>query len=172
MYVIDFFLQSSTVKKVEPLYEKPIFVITQDENNHKIHYYKVDRKNNFEKTTPFISEPINVYTVYGCTESYIDHKQNKVLNKLDKEYCEIEKDGKAVEINSDFKGIINDMTELEHDIWDQKILEYKNDYYLVISLNVNLWTPYELYKYDKETKKLVKICTFDGEDVIGLKIKE
>ena len=97
-------MQSNFVKENEPLYEKPIFVITQNENSNKISYYKIDRKNNFEKTKPFVSDSITVYNIYGCTESYIDKKKNKVLNRLDEKYCKIQKEAQLVEINSDFKG--------------------------------------------------------------------
>ena len=36
-------------------------------------------------------------------------------------------------------------------------------------INVNLWTPYKLYKYDKKRNKLKLVYTFDNENVVGIK---
>lgn len=152
-------------------YKNPIFVITQDENN-KIKYYKIDKTNNYIKTKPFISDPVSTYFIYGCTETYLDKEKGKFLNKLDEKYCEIERENQKERITQNFKDIIKSITTLEHDIWDKKILKHHNNYYLVISLNVNLSSPYNLYRYDTKTNELIKICTFEGEDVMGIKIKE
>lgn len=159
--------------KTGPPYEQPIFVITKPEDKKKIKYYKIDRMNNYVETDPFVSDSFTTYDVYGCLKAYIDHDKNKVLNKLDNEYCEIKQENKNVEITGDFYDIVNAMVSIEGDTsFYQKILKYKNEYYVVVSLNVNLWTPYKFFKYDKESKQLVKICVFDGEEIVGLKIDE
>ena len=51
------------------------------------------------------------------------------------------------------------------------IIKVNDEYYVVVELNVNLWSPYELYKYSKEKNKLKLIYTFYGEEVIGIKNK-
>ena len=172
--LLNYFLQKSLPPiETGPPYEQPIFVITKPEDKKKLKYYKIDRMNNYIETDHFVSDSFTTYDVYGCLKAYIDHDKNKVLNKLDDEYCEIKQENKNIEIAGDFYDIVNAMVSIEGDThFYQKILKYKNEYYVVVSLNVNLWTPYKLFKYDKESKQLVKICTFDGEDIVGLKIDE
>lgn len=169
--LLNYFLQKSLPPiETGPPYEHPIFVMTMPEGKNKVKYYKVDKMNNYTKTDSFRPDPVSTYIVYGCVKSYIDSEVGEVLNKPDNEYCEIKRENKNVEITGDFADIVSAMTNLKHDIFDSKILKHEDDYYLVVSLNVNLWTPYKLFKYDKESKQLVKICTFDGEDIVGLKI--
>ena len=45
-------------------------------------------------------------------------------------------------------------------------------WFLQIMLNVNLWTPYELYWYNPVSDRLVEMTTFDGKEVVGLEIAD
>ena len=45
-------------------------------------------------------------------------------------------------------------------------------WFLQVMLNVNLWTPYELYWYNPVSDRLVEMTTFDGKEVVGLEIAD
>lgn len=150
-------------------FSNSIYVITQDKDSN-IKYYEVNDRKNKREAENFESEELEIYDVYSCYNSYIDRKKNKVLNKLTYDECRItDQNGTEIVIDSDFEKIINLVASLEHDIMKNKIIKLEEDYYIIVALNVNLWSPYELYKFNKEKNKLVLIYIFDGEDVIGIR---
>ena len=53
-----------------------------------------------------------------------------------------------------------------------KIFNIKEVYYVVIELNVNLWSPYELYYFNKDNGELKEIYTFNGKDIVGIKVNK
>lgn len=149
-------------------FSNSIYVITLD-NNSNVKYYEVNDRKKIREVKSFDSEELEVYTTSSCYNSYIDRVKNKVLNKLTLDECKINKNGEEVAIEGDLEKIIGLVAGLEHDIMKNRILKLEDDYYVVVMLNVNLWTPYEFYKFNKEKNKLELIYTFDGEDVIGIR---
>lgn len=143
-----------------------IYVITEDEVNSNITYYEVNDRNVKRKVNKFQSDDMIIYNAeYNCFDRF--------ENTVNWDKCLIFDDNdNIVEMNEYFMDIINLVSKIDHDIIRLKIISINNEYYVVVELNVNLWTPYDLYKYDKTNKILKLIYTFDGEDVIGIKIKE
>ena len=75
-----------------------------------------------------------------------------------------------MEINGYFEKISKLISKKEkHSIIGATIIKRNDEYYVVVELNVNLWTPYKLYKYDKKRNKLKLVYTFDNENVVGIK---
>lgn len=147
-----------------------IYVITKDETTDVTYYYEINDKGKRRKTKQFEPEKMEEYTVDHCYESYIGN--NKVLNRLTLDTCVIKDSrGDSVEITEELRNIITKVSELEHDIIKNKILNLNNECYVVVEFNVNLWSPYSLYYYDKNNQKLKRLYTFDGEDIIGLKLQ-
>ena len=148
-------------------YDNSIFVVTKNERNNSISYYEI---NDYEdKRTVDKFEYSNNELLYfnNCFESYIDRERNKVLNKRTNR-CEILDDNKDnIIIDEKYDDIINKVSDLEHDIMESKMIKINDNIYVVVALNVNMWSPYKLYKYDNN--KLNHLYTFDGEDVIAIK---
>lgn len=147
-----------------------IFVITKDEDTNIINYYEINEKGNSREIEKFEPDIMEEFTVNNGYESYISG--NKVLNRLTLDSCVIEdKTGNTVEFTEEFRKIVEKVSELEQSIFKNKIFKVNHEYYVVVELNVNLWSPYYLYYYDRVNDKLQHLYTFDGEDIIGLKIK-
>lgn len=147
-------------------FNKSIYVITlNNENNKK--YYEIGLKKHKRKTKKFISNNMTIYELKNCYDSY----NVKFSNKLTMDSCKIYNNNEIVEITKDFYDIIEKTSKIEHSIITNKIMVVDNNYFVQVSLNVNLWSPYELYKYDPKTKKLNLIYIFDNEEVIGIKTK-
>ena len=149
--------------------DSSIDIITKDENNGKLRYYELGNRWKLKEIPKFKVSDNYVYEVEGCYETYIDEK---VLNTFDSKSCSVRLNGKEVSISDELKNIIISVSTLEHEIWSNKIIKSGDEYYVIVSFNVNLSDPYNIYKYDKSSKKLNEIYSFDAEDVIGIKKKE
>lgn len=143
-------------------FNNSIFVITKNERNNKINYYEINDRENKRTVSKFNSKEIETFEISGnCYESYID--RNKVLNKLNLDNCEITNSPKdKIELNGYLEKIVYLVSKVEHDIIGSTVLKLNDDYYVVIELNVNWWSPYKFYKYYKNSNKLKLIYTFDG----------
>ncbi len=145
-------------------FDKPIYITVQNESNRKKQNYKLNDNKKLHKIYHNFNYDNKVYNLNECYDSYISN--NTVLNKLNENKCE------ALKLYSDDKiviEIIDEISHIEHDIFKAKIIKTDNNYYAIVELNVNLWSPYEFYIYDKKSKSLKLIHTFDGENVIAIK---
>lgn len=62
--------------------------------------------------------------------------------------------------------------ENEHAVMAAWLICADDLWFLQVMLNVNLWTPYELYWYNPVSDRLVEMTTFDGKEVVGLEIAD
>lgn len=167
LFIVNLTLMNSCINHH---FTNSFFVLTKDENTNIINYYEVNDKGKRRKVDEFEPDKMEEFTVNNCYKSYISN--NKVLNELTLDTCIIEDNtGNAIEITEEFKKIVEKVSNINHDIFKNKILKINNEYYVVVELNVNLWSPYRLYYYDRGKDELKHLYTFDGEDIIGLKIK-
>ena len=130
-------------------YVESYFIIAKDVDNDKIRYYEVNGKGNKRSADKFESEKFDeVVDLDRCFESYIDRDKNKVLNKyLDNCYM-INQNGKDFSNESIYQDIAIQVSLLEHDMFDIKIYKIGDEYYVTRGLNVNIYIPYDLFKYD------------------------
>ena len=155
-------------KKYEKLDKKHLYIVTKDDFNDEIDYYKVDKKLDLTESNKFDYEENEMLSIVSCFKSYVDRDSNKVLNKLNKKTCKVkDKDGNIVTSNKKIDNIIKLVSKLKHDIILANVVNLDNEYYVIIELNVNWWSPYYLYKYDNN--RLRRIYCFDGKNVIALK---
>ena len=155
-------------------FNNSIFVITKNTNTNEIHYYEVNNWKYKRNINEFESDKIEIFKVDNeCYNNRADIENHIALNQLIIEKCTIKDDlENNIEINGYIEKIIKLVSKKEkHDIIGNTIIKVNDEYYVVVELNVNLWSPYELYKYSKEKNKLKLIYTFDGEEVIGIKNK-
>lgn len=155
-------------------FNKSISVITSDDLTNKLHYYEINKWKYKRNTNEFKSDEIEIFKVdNNCYNDQTDLENHMFLNQLIIEKCNI-KDNleNDIEINGYFEKIIKLVSKKEkHSIIGNAILKVNDEYYAIVELNVNLWTPYKFYKYDKEKNKLKLIYEFDGENIIGIKNK-
>ena len=155
-------------------FNNSIFVITSDQITKEIHYYEINNWEYKRNINEFESDKIEIFKVDNeCYNNRADIENHIALNQLIIEKCTIKDDlENNIEINGYIEKIIKLVSKKEkHDIIGNTIIKVNDEYYVVVELNVNLWSPYELYKYSKEKNKLKLIYTFDGEEVIGIKNK-
>ncbi len=132
-------------------------------------YYEVNDRKNARKVNKFASDEVKIFNLNNCTKSYINRQKNIVSNELSMDTCEITLDGEVIVDDNMIYNILNEIVYLEHDLMKIKIIQTNKNYYVVTELNVNLWSPYEFYYYDKKSNKLKYIYTFDDEEIIGVK---
>ena len=153
-------------------FNNSIFVITSDDLTNELHYYEINKWKYKRKINEFKSDEIEIFKVdNNCYNDRTDLENHIFLNQLIIEKCTI-KDNleNNIEINGYLEKIIKLVSKKEkHAIIGNTIIKTNDEYYVIVGLNVNLWTPYELYKYDKKRNKLKLIYTFDNENVVGIK---
>ncbi|BBF42504.1 hypothetical protein lbkm_1186 [Lachnospiraceae bacterium KM106-2] len=142
-------------------FRKSIKVITKNDSSDQISYYEVNSAGVHRKIKSFQSDPIQIYHVTDCYHSDIVSGKVKNLLTLDK----------AIKTDINDKDVLTELSDIDHEIMKTKMININNETYVVVLLNVNLWSPYCLYHYDQKKKCLKEIKTFDGEDVIGIKLK-
>ena len=60
---------------------------------------------------------------------------------------------------------------IDHDIIQFTIILDGDRYFTFVKLNVNLWSPCILYKYDTSTNRLIELCTWDGVNLMGIVVE-
>ena len=170
--ILVFILLLVTLLLIRRFYfNNSIFVIASDRITKELHYYEVNNWKNKRKTNEFDSDEIEIFKAdYEC------YKEIPLEQYYAREYytddCTI-KDSKEMNIEPDenIKNIIKLVNKKNSWIHGITIIKHNDEYYAGVLLNVNLWDPYELYKYDKKRNKLKLIYTFNGEEIIGIKNK-
>ena len=142
-----------------------IIIVTRNRSSKKISYFEMNDNGDIRETSKIEYEKIDTLHLEDCFESYVDHNKRKVLNKFKEESCKVYKSNPKNEYDEKIvKDILMLTSKLEHDIYLSKILIVNGNYYVNVLLNVNIWDPYKLYKYENGNLKL--LYTFDNEEVI------
>ena len=61
---------------------------------------------------------------------------------------------------------------MKHDILQLTIIKVEDQMFAFVWLNVNWFSPCELYRYDTETKTLGLLCKWDNVDITGVAIPQ
>lgn len=147
-----------------------VYVVTKNKKE-KLNYYEitVDNKKEIEK---FKYDDNKIIYLQDCFQSYISYEsdRSKILNKINDECKTIDDNDIEIDKDEEINDIINDISKINHDIWGSpKIINVNGNYFVEVALNVNLWSPYDLYKY--ENGNLYHLYTFDGESIVAIKEK-
>lgn len=135
-------------------------------------YYTVYDNGKAEKTDPFaLDDTAECYTAFQddfkAEIVYNQLKitlQNTLLNNPDGEI--IEADESSAEL---MQAVADKMT---HDIAQLTIVKAENQMFAFVWLNVNWFSPCELYRYDTETKTLGLLCKWDNVDITGVAVPQ
>ena len=135
-------------------------------------YYEINTKKEALPIIPFDYEKPEIISSCDIYKSYVvdEDEDRELKNEVQWNSMGFEDEkGKKVELTNIEKDIVKAGAKIDHDIIQTRIYKIKDDYYAEFELNVNLWTPYCFYEYDKERKKLKEIYTFNDETVVGIK---
>lgn len=147
-----------------------VYVVTKNKKE-KLNYYEitVDNKKEIKK---FKYDDNKIIYLQDCFQSYISYEsdRSKILNKINDECKTIDDNDIEIDKDEEINDIINNISKINHDIWGSpKIINVNGNYFVEVALNVNLWSPYDLYKY--ENGKLYHLYTFNGESIVAIKEK-
>jgi len=150
-------------------------VVVQDyrDDSGEWMYYALSDDGRAQEIDSFEPDGMTVIEVIpDSLECYIDREQNKVLNRL-AEVQVYDEHGKVVN-NTDplVDAIMRQAAKLEHNIFTIRIMKVGDAAFLYTELNVNWWTPCELYYYDPAADRLIELYTFDGKEVVGLRVRD
>lgn len=148
-----------------------IYVMTLDEDTEEIEHYEINDKKVIRSVEEFKVDEAKIINVKNCYDFYINHNGT---NELTMDSCTLldNNNNEKLEITNELQSIIENIAEINYDILHTKIFNIKDNYYIVVELNVNLWSPYRLYYFDKDNYELKEIYTFDGKDVVGIKVNK
>ena len=138
-------------------------IIKTEESCYKVNKYGNSKKIN---SNEFFETNNKVYSIANCFESYIDRDKNVVLNKINQENCNIFIESHK---DSELPNIINEISNLKHELFDVKINHTEKDnYYVSVYLNTNWICPADLYFYDKNEKRLKLIFEISNESILDI----
>lgn len=144
-----------------------------ENNENKNIYFKVLDNGRIVETKNVIDfdDDVNIYNFYQCTDSYIDREKNKVLNKVTKNTCRIN----SVKFEeADLKNkeeILMLIGNLEHDLWNIDVFEVKDRYFVAVALNVNWFSPTDLYEYNSNNNRLIFLGDVSDVRITNIKLK-
>ncbi|MDO5095361.1 MAG: hypothetical protein Q4D65_02275 [Peptostreptococcaceae bacterium] len=145
-----------------------IDVITKDETTNELKYVAI-HKHGTRTIEQFESDEIKIYYAeHGCFTSYF--KDNDFYSKLVRIALQ-DKDGNPIETNETIESIFKAADDHSSGIHEFQIIQVGEEYFALIKLNVNWSSPCNFYRYDKETQELKLLRTFDGVDVIGVRLR-
>lgn len=123
-------------------------------------YYTIAENGKYEKTEPFEPEETRVYR----TDWYEHESGGGRMNYLAEYRLYDLYTGKEVEVTPVFRRILEliETTE-EKVIFHAWILCVRDQYFVCVDRNVNIWHPYVLYYYSPAKDRLIKLATFDDE---------
>ena len=132
-------------------------------------YYTIAAGGRYEKTEPFEPEETKVYR----TDWYQHDSGSGRRNYLDEYRLYDLYTNEEVEITPVFRRLLEliEATE-EKCIFHAWILCVREEYFVCVDQNVNLWHPYVLYYYSPAQDRLIKLVTFDNELPTEIRLSE
>lgn len=174
LIIVILLIGISTINIYKKDFTNSIFIITKDNETQKIEYWEINDKKDIRKTNKFKTDKIKVLSLNNCYKYYFDQELNKGIDETSFDTCKImDENNNTIKLDDEIKNILTSILNLKHSIIysETKIITLNNQYYVVVALNVNMWSPYRIYHYNKDNNYLGEIYTFDNKNVIGIKIK-
>lgn len=157
----------------DPETEGALDVIVQ--NDGCTQYYAINGSCHKQKTTAFESDALVVYEVDDrCFETYMgldNTGDGDFISRLT-DVRLWDENGCVVQNTRVLNEILLAASELEHDLWKVRILRAGEEYFLYVELNVNWVAPCDLYWYDRERHGLVEVCSLNGWETVGLRVRD
>lgn len=149
-----------------------VALLEKHEDTATYAYYMVYDNGKAEKTAPFaLDDTAEFYTTAYKTSNmeniYIQPRfslQNTLL---------LDSDGEIIEADESTIELMQAVADtIRHDIAQLTIIKVEDQMFAFVWLNVNWFSPCELYRYDTETKTLGLLCKWDNVDITGVAIPQ
>lgn len=149
-----------------------VALLEKHEDTATYAYYMVYDNGKAEKTAPFaLDDTAEFYTTAYKTSNmeniYIQPRfslQNTLL---------LDSDGEIIEADESTIELMQAVADtMKHDILQLTIIKVEDQMFAFVWLNVNWFSPCELYRYDTETKTLGLLCKWDNVDIAGVAIPQ
>ncbi len=149
-----------------------VALLEKHEDTATYAYYMVYDNGKAEKTAPFaLDDTAEFYTTAYKTSNmeniYIQPRfslQNTLL---------LDSDGEIIEADESTIELMQAVADtMKHDIAQLTIIKVEDQMFAFVWLNVNWFSPCELYRYDTETKTLGLLCKWDNVDITGVAIPQ
>ena len=137
-------------------------VQTVQESDKTVKNFVLASENRIMDTEPFSSDNMQVFTV----DSFSMQMDNMLPGPL-KAYDET---GQEVPVTREIDTICHAMKDIGHHVMKCRILQVGDEWFVSAMLNVNLWTPYQFYYFNRGSGKLMLLYEFDGRDVTAVRI--
>lgn len=140
-----------------------------------LYYYAVAADGRTQKTDPFQSDTLTVWMVDSdCFDTYkgIDNRGRlEFINRL-VDVRVRDENGAPVPRTQTLMKVLQAVSWLEHDLWEVRILRAGDAWFVYVELNVTGGSPCTLYWYDPARDGLVEVCSFNGKEMVGLRVRD
>ncbi len=139
----------------------PVLKVMTESSDNAVGYYEIGSNEKYRKCDQFEPQESITYTSLGAYEN----QALETWNMYDKDANEIEKDEMWIDM-------LRKVSEREQDHQTLKLTVFITTdglCYIQVIKNVNLWTPFVLYRYNPKSAELTYLTTLSGMEVIGLR---
>ncbi len=137
-----------------------------------VHYYSLASRKRIRETAPFDPDPMTVYTVPNPSEIYKHHILEETETKMSFLRMGLtDEAGEYVPVTGELGAILMQLDAIDDWIMTIKIMDVRGVLFVYTELNVNLWTPCTLYRYDPNTRTLTELYTWDNKEPVGLRVR-
>ena len=133
-------------------------------------WYTLANGQRIQPAGPFAPDAAVCTVPSDCFESCVDPAHNKVLNRL-RRIKLLDDQGIPIPVNRKIEGLFRCLAGLEHDLLSITIFDSGGDCFACVELNVNWHSPYELYYYDRSANRLIPLYRWEGEAIVGLRVR-
>lgn len=156
----------------QPVLVLKVALLEKHEDTAAYAYYTVYDNGNAEKTAPFaLDDTAEFYTTaYKSSNPEIIYIQPRfsLQNTLI-----LNSDGDIIEADESIVDLMQALADkIRHDILQLTIIKVENQVFAFARLNVNWFSPCELYRFDTETKLLSLLCKWDNVEITGVAIPQ
>lgn len=128
----------------------------------KVEYFALASHGRRMKIDAFAPDRAQKYTI---PSSCFTLGENLVI-----EYKLYSEDGKEAPVTREIADICEAMKDVGHDVMDVHVFDIGGELFAVADLNVNWWSPYHLYYYNKDARRLMLLCVFADQEVEELSV--
>lgn len=149
-----------------------VALLEKHEDTATYAYYMVYDNGKAEKTEAFTQDDTaEFYTaVHDDFKAEIVHNKLKITLQNTHLYSP---DGKIIAADESTIELMQAVADtMKHDIAQLTIIKVEDQMFAFVWLNVNWFSPCELYRYDTETKTLGLLCKWDNVDITGVAIPQ
>ena len=136
-------------------------VQTVHESNHDIKCFTLASGPQIMETDTFTPDKMQVFSVKGFAAG-----MNNMLGPIQL----YDENDRILPVTREISTICHAMQEVGHHVMELRVFKVGNEWFASAMLNVNLWTPYQLYYFNQDSGKLMLLYTFNGRNIAAIRI--